>query len=71
MDNVTSGSISGAWLYVGVIAGAVLCAAALAVSDYSTWQRVALVLASWLLMLGEVLLIGAVLLSRDGLTGVQ
>jgi len=67
----TSGHISGAWLYVSVIVGALVCAVAIARSSFAVWQRIALVLASWLLLAGELLTLAAILLSRAGLRGVQ
>jgi hypothetical protein len=56
---------------VSVIVGALVCAVAIARSSFAVWQRIALVFASWLLLAGEVLTLGAFLLSRGGLRGVQ
>jgi hypothetical protein len=71
VERLMSAPISGAWLYGSIIIGALVCAVAIAVSSFSVWQRVALVFASWLLLVGEVLTLGAFLMSRHGLRGVQ
>jgi hypothetical protein len=63
--------LSGVWLYVSVIAAAVLCASVIAFSRFAVWQRIALVLASWLLLAGEALALGAFELSKTGLAGTQ
>jgi hypothetical protein len=63
--------LSGRWLYVSVIAGASICAIAVFVSAFSIWQRVALVIGSWVLLAGEVLVLGAFYLSKNGLVGTQ
>lgn len=67
----TPASTSGAWLYVSVLLGAIVCAVAIAMSRFAIWQRIALVFASWLLLGGEVLTLGMFLLWGDGLRGVQ
>lgn len=63
--------LSGAWLHVSVIGGALICAVVVAFSRLAVWQRVALMFASWLLLAGEVLILGALELSRNGLAGTQ
>ena len=67
----TPASTPGAWLYVSVLVGAIVCAVAIAMSRFAIWQRIALVFASWLLLGGEVLTLGVFFLSRDGLRGIQ
>src|SRR5688572_19050697 len=65
IERFTPGAISGGWLYISVVVGALVCAVAIAISSFAVWQRIALVLASWLLLAGEVITLGAFLLSRD------
>ena len=71
IQRFTGVPLSGAWLHISVIVAAVFCAVVIAFSRFAVWQRIALVFASWLLLVGEVLTLGAFLLSRDGLRGVQ
>src|SRR5688572_33403055 len=64
-------SLQGVWLYGGIIAGAIICALVISLSHIAIWQRIALVFASWLLLAGEVLTLGALQLARNGLAGTQ
>jgi len=68
---LTSASISGAWLYVSILLGAVVCSISIAFSRFNLWERIALVFVSWLLLAGEVLAIGALLIMTHGLQGTQ
>ena len=63
--------LPGAWLYVSVILGAVICGIVISFSALAVWRRVSLVLISWILIAGEVLALGAFELSRSGLAGTH
>lgn len=71
LQQFTRTPLSGAWLYVGMIVAAVFCAAVIVFSRFTVWHRIALVFASWLLLAGEVLIIGIFKLARSGLNGIQ
>jgi hypothetical protein len=66
----TGVEVSGVWIYVSVTLAAATCAVAIAFSRFSVWQRVALIMASWVLLVAEVLLLAAIALMRNGLEGV-
>ena len=70
-ERLTGTNLPGGWLYVGIVAGAAVCGIAICLWKVTIWQRLALILASWLLLAGEVLLLGAFSLSQSGLKGVQ
>ncbi len=71
LQRFTGTPLPGAWLYVGMIVAAVLCAVVISFSCFPIWQRIALVFASWLLLAGEVLIIGVFELARSGVKGIQ
>lgn len=71
MARLTGVSLPGGWLYASIILGAVICGISELFVNCAIWQWVALVFASWLLLVGEVLMLGAFLLSRSGLKGIQ
>ena len=70
-ERVAGTELSGRWLYVSIVAGALLCAGAIVVSGLSVLRRILFVFASWLLLAAEVLVLGAFELSRSGLGGIQ
>ena len=63
--------LSGRWLYVSIVAGALICAGAIVASSLSMLKRILLVFGSWLLLVAEVLILGVFQLLRSGLTGTQ
>lgn len=69
--HVAGTELSGAWLYVSFVAGALLCAGAVIVSGASVLRRGLLIFASWLVLALEILALGAFELSRSGLVGIQ
>jgi hypothetical protein len=70
-ERLTQTNIPGRWLYVSIIFGAAICGIAISFLKFAVWQRMALVFASWLLIFGEVLMLGTFFLSRSGLKGTQ
>jgi hypothetical protein len=68
---IAGAELSGRWLYVSIIAGAVLCAGSVLTSELPIVRRVVFVFASWLMLAVEVLLLGVFEFSRSGLTGIQ
>jgi len=71
IERFMSVSVSGRWLYASIILGALICATAISVSRFAVWQRIALILASWLLIAGEVLTLGAFLVFNPGVSATQ
>ena len=70
MQRLTGIEVSGAWLYVSVTVAAIICAITVVFSRFTLWQRVALIMTSWLLLVCEVLVLAAAALMRNGLEGV-
>ena len=62
---------SAGWLYVSIIAGALICAGAIATTGLPAFRRILFVFASWLMLAAEVLLLGVFEFARTGLTGIQ
>ena len=69
--HVAGTELSGGWLYVSIVAGALLCAGVVVVSGASVLKRGLFIFASWLLLALEILALGAFELSRSGLSGTQ
>ena len=64
-------NLSGRWVGLSLLAGALLCAGVVATSGIPLFRRILVVFGSGLLLIAEVLAIGAVLVAKGGLEGIQ
>ena len=70
-QRVTGAELSGNWLFVSIGVGALVCAMTIVGSTMPALKRVLFVLASWLLIAGEVLALAVLQLFKSGLAGTQ